>query len=234
MPSKRTPLWRQMALEAGAITKEEQLAWKQKAIKAYKARNPKTAEEKYQMHKLGYALKLRHDKPKEPKTTKENLLQQYKDLQNSKNYPTEREVAFDVFLRNIADLPVEIQVELNTTLNQLRQKWGDEAVAKYLDTFGLFEDDMFNDYLVSYQIIMARAYILRLSAALELAAEGAIDADSYEDKASEIAAMIERVAKKPKSKAMLYDELNIDRAMTESITANLAEIFEEDGEDMWI
>ena len=128
-----------MAISDGALTKEEQLRWKANAIAAYKASKAPSAKAKATKHMLGYALGIRHDRPREPKQPKENLLKQYKQYTTEKNAISARGVGYQNFMNALEQLPIEVQVELNTKLDALRSKWGDEAVMDYLDTFNLLD-----------------------------------------------------------------------------------------------
>ena len=231
---KRIALWRQLAISDGALTKEEQLRWKANAIAAYKAsKAPATRKAKTTNHMLGYALGIRHDKPREPKQPKENLLKQYKQYTTEKNAISARGVGYQNFMNALEQLPIEVQVELNTKLDALRSKWGDEAVMDYLDTFNLLDDEVFADVKNPYKVIVAEAYILRLGAALEFAVDGGIDVYSFEDEKDIIEANINAYAKNPKSKSRLLGLIQMDAVMEEgkTLTERLSDIFDEDFED---
>lgn len=231
---KRIALWRQLAISEGALTKEEQLRWKANAIAAYKAsKAPATRKAKTSRHMLGYALGIRHDKPREPKQPKENLLKQYKQYTTEKNAISARGVGYQNFMNALEQLPIEVQVELNTKLDALRSKWGDEVVMDYLDTFNLLDDEVFADVKNPYKVIVAEAYVLRLGAALELAVDGGIDVYSFEDEKDIIEANINAYAKNPKSKSRLLGLIQMDAAMEEgkTLTERLSDIFDEDFED---
>lgn len=230
---KRIALWQQMAISEGALTKEEQLRWKANAIAAYKASKAPSAKAKKSKHMLGYALGIRHDKPREPKQPKENLLKQYKQYTTEKNAISARGVGYQNFMNALEQLPIEVQVELNTKLDALRSKWGDEAVMDYLDTFNLLDDEVFADVKNPYKVIVAEAYVLRLGAALELAVDGGIDVYSFEDEKDIIEANINAYAKNPKSKSRLLGLIQMDVAMEEgkTLTERLSDIFDEDFED---
>ena len=231
---KRVALWRQMAISEGAQTKEEQLRWKANAVALYKASKASATEkEKAIRHKLGYALGIRHDKPREPEQPKENLLKGYKRYITEKNAISVRGVGYQNFMNALDQLPMDVQVELNTTLDNLCTKWGDEAVMKYLDTFNLLDDEVFADVKNPYKVVVAEAYLLRLGAALELAIDGGIDIYSYEDERDILEAKINAYAKNPKSKARLLGLVQMDAAMEEgkALTERLADIFDEDFED---
>ena len=182
---------------------------------------------------LGYALGIRHDKPREPKQPKENLLKQYKQYTTEKNAISARGVGYQNFMNALEQLPIEVQVELNTKLDALRSKWGDEAVMDYLDTFNLLDDEVFADVKNPYKVIVAEAYVLRLGAALELAVDGGIDVYSFEDEKDIIEANINAYAKNPKSKSRLLGLIQMDTAMEEgkTLTERLSDIFDEDFED---
>lgn len=222
-----------MAISDGALTKEEQLQWKANAIAAYKASKAPSAKAKATKHMLGYALGIRHDRPREPKQPKENLLKQYKQYTTEKNAISARGVGYQNFMSALEQLPIEVQVELNTKLDALRSKWGDEAVMVYLDTFNLLDDEVFADAKNPYKVIVAEAYVLRLGAALELAVDGGIDVYSFEDEKDIIEANINAYAKNPKSKSRLLGLIQMDAAMEEgkTLTERLSDIFDEDFED---
>lgn len=231
---KRIALWRKLAISEGALTKEEQLRWKANAIAAYKAsKAPATRKAKTSRHMLGYALGIRHDRPREPEQPKENLLKQYKQYTTEKNAISARGVGYQNFMNALEQLPIEVQVELNTKLDALRSKWGDEAVMDYLDTFNLLDDEVFADVKNPYKVIVAEAYVLRLGAALELAVDGGIDVYNFEDEKDIIEANINAYAKNPKSKSRLLGLIQMDAAMEEgkTLTERLSDIFDEDFED---
>lgn len=230
---KRLALWRQLAISEGATTEEEQLRWKANAIAAYKASKAPSAKAKTSRHMLGYALGIRHDRPREPKQSKENLLKQYKQYTTEKNAISARGVGYQNFMSALEQLPIEVQVELNTKLDALRNKWGDEVVMEYLDTFNLLNDEVFADVKNPYKVIVAEAYVLRLGAALELAVDGGIDVYSFEDEKDIIEANINAYAKNPKSKSRLLGLIQMDAAMEEgkTLTERLSDIFDEDFED---
>lgn len=227
-------MWRQLAISEGATTKEEQLRWKANAIAAYKAsKAPATRKAKASKQMMGYALGIRHDKPREPKKSKENLLKQYKQYTTEKNAISAKGVGYQNFMNALEQLPMDVQVELNTTLDNLRSKWGDEAVMEYLDTFNLLDDEVFADVKNPYKVVVAEAYLLRLGAALELAIDGGVDVYSYEDEKDILEAKINAYAKNSKSKSRLLDLIQMDSAMEEgkALTERLADIFDEDFED---
>ena len=182
---------------------------------------------------MGYALGIRHDKPREPKKSKENLLKQYKQYTTEKNAISAKGVGYQNFMNALEQLPMDVQVELNTTLDNLRSKWGDEAVMEYLDTFNLLDDEVFADVKNPYKVVVAEAYLLRLGAALELAIDGGVDVYSYEDEKDILEAKINAYAKNSKSKSRLLDLIQMDSAMEEgkALTERLADIFDEDFED---
>ena len=231
--SKRIALWRQLAISEGALTKEEQLRWKANAIAAYKASKAPSAKAKKSNHMLGYALGIRHDRPREPEQPKENLLKQYKQYTTEKNAISAKGVGYQNFMSALEQLPMEVQIELNTKLDVLRNKWGDEAVMDYLNTFNLLDDEVFTDVKNPYKVIVAEAYVLRLGAALELAVDGGIDVYSFEDEKDIIEANINAYAKNPKSKSRLLGLIQMDTAMEEgkTLTERLSDIFDEDFED---
>lgn len=231
--SKRIALWRQLAISEGALTKEEQLRWKANAIAAYKASKAPSAKAKKSNHMLGYALGIRHDRPREPEQPKENLLKQYKQYTTEKNAISARGVGYQNFMSALEQLPMEVQIELNTKLDVLRNKWGDEPVMDYLDTFNLLNDEVFADVKNPYKVIVAEAFVLRLGAALELAVDGGIDVYSFEDEKDIIEANINAYAKNPKSKSRLMGLIQMDTAMEEgkTLTERLSDIFDEDFED---
>ena len=230
---KRIALWRQLAISEGATTKEEQLRWKAKAIAAYKASKAPSAKAKISKHMMGYALGIRHDKPREPKKSKENLLKQYKQYITEKDAISVRGVGYQNFISALEQLPMEVQVELNTKLDALRSKWGDKAVMEYLDTFNLLDDEFFAVVKNPYKVIVAEAYLLRLGAALELAVDGGIDVYNYEEQKDIIEREIYDFAKNPRSKNYLRNLVQMDLAMEEgkALTERLADIFDEDFED---
>ena len=230
---KRIALWRQMAISEGALTKEEQLRWKANAIAAYKASKAPSAKAKKSKHMMGYVLGIRHNRPREPEQPKENLLKQYKQYTTEKNAISARGVGYQNFMSALEQLPMEVQIELNTKLDALRNKWGDEAVMEYLDTFNLLDDEVFADVKNPYKVIVAEAYVLRLGAALELAVDSGIDVYSFEDEKDIIEANINAYAKNPKSKSRLLGLIQMDTAMEEgkTLTERLSDIFDEDFED---
>lgn len=233
---KRIALRRQMAISEGAQTKEEQLRWKANAIAVYKASKASaTGKQKAIHHKLGYALGIRHDKPREPEQPKENLLQQYKRYVTEKNAISVRGVGYQNFLHAIEQLPTELQVYLTDEIHRLEKKWGEDAVARYLDTFNLLEDSLWSEARNPYISILAESYVLRLGAALEIAQDGAADEDYFEQRAMEIQKDIDALSKRTKysSRQKLQSGLSVDVAAGESITAHLKEFFDEETEDFY-
>ena len=111
-----------MAISEGALTKEEQLRWKENAIAAYKASKAPSATK----HMMGYALGIRHDRPREPKQPKENLLKQYKQYTTEKNAISARGVGYQNFMNALEQLPIQVQVQLKTKNYAMRSKWGDD------------------------------------------------------------------------------------------------------------
>lgn len=233
---KRIALWRQMAISEGVQTKEEQLRWKAQAVALYKAsKEQATAKEKTIRHKLGYALGIRHDKPREPEQPKENLLKQYKRYVTEKNAISVRGVGYQNFLHAIEQLPTELQVYLTDEIHRLEKKWGEDAVARYLDTFNLLEDNLWSETRNPYLSILAESYVLRLGAALEIASDGAADEDYFEARVMEIQKDIDALSKNTKysSRHKLQSGLSVDVAAGESLTAHLKEFFDEETEDFY-
>lgn len=233
--TKRIALWKRMAAEEGFKTPEQQLEWRQKAIKAYKESKPKTPQAKLQKAKLGYALRFTHTKPKEFKssepTEKESLLKQYKNLQSKKDAVRELDVGYQNFLSGLNELPPGLQVELNSKLDFLIQKYGEEAVKRYLNAFGYLDEDATLMHYNPYIEILARNYIYRLTAALEIASEGEISTDTLES-ASEIRSMIDQYAKRSSSKARLAEGLNESLIREQIDLSVLDEFFDDDFEDL--
>lgn len=224
-----------MAAEEGFITPEQQQEWRQKAIKAYKESSPKTPKAKLQKAKLGYALRFTHSKPKEFKSTesaeKESLLKQYKNLQSKKDVVRELDVGYQNFINGLNDLPPELQVELNSKLDFLIQKYGEEAVKRYLNAFGFLDEDATLMHYNPYIEILARSYLYRLTAALEIASEGDISSDTLES-ASDIRSMIDQYAKRSSTKARLSEGLN-ESVIREQIDLSvLEEFFDDEFEDL--
>lgn len=233
--TKRIALWKRMAAEEGYFTPEQQQEWRQKAIKAYKSSSPKTPQAKLQKAKLGYALRFTHAKPKEYKYTekpeKESLLRQYKNLQSQKDIVRELDIGYQNFLSGLNELPVEIQVELNSKLNYVIQKWGEEPVKRYLNAFGFLDEDTSLMHVDPYKEILARAYIYRLIAALEIAAEGEISEYTL-NQAEEIRGMIDRYAKRGSSIGKLSEKISETLVREESGLAVLEDFFDSDIGDL--
>lgn len=233
--AKRIALWKRMAAEEGFTTPEQQQEWRQKAIKAYKESSPKTPQAKLQKAKLGYALRFTHSKPKEFKSTesteKESLLKQYKKLQSKKDAVRELDIGYQNFIGGLNDLPPELQVELNSKLDFLIQKYGEEVVKRYLNAFGFLDEDAALMHYNPYIEILARSYLYRLTAALEIAAEGDISTDTLES-ASDIRSMIEQYAKRSTTKARLAEGLNESLIREQVDLSVLDEFFDDEFEDL--
>lgn len=235
---RKKALWKSLAESEGALTTEQQLTRKASAVKRYQElkqlKNLSTMD-KYKRQLLGYAPRLRHDKPvhpmEAPKAEKESLLKAYKKVVLDEQIPTLSQVGWENFKQDISKLPPEVQAEITQKLDSIIAQWGEEAVMKYLDNVGMFDGEQFEEKYNPYILIYAKAYLYRLQGALLLAESGELPSDALDDEYNEIMRSIESYFKNPSSKQKLYNALDDSRIIEEIDQTGLREYFEEQWEE---
>lgn len=149
-----------------------------------------------------------------------NLLKQYKDsheqyTHNRPTLPTATEIAWNNFIEGLDQLPEELRVQFTSTINWLRNKYGDEAIAHYLESRSLLQE-MSKYSSIDYKSITAITYLYQLAAGLEILTDGTTDVLS-EDLKSQAEWMISSKVKpqnQGKYEANLTDSAVIDITLT--------------------
>ena len=111
-----------------------------------------------------------------------NLLQKYKASHEQyshdrPNLPTQTEIAWNHFIEGLDQLPEELRIQFTTTIDWLRMKYGDEAIAHYLESRSLLQE-MSKYSSVDYKSIVAITYLYQLAAGLEILTDGTTDINS--------------------------------------------------------
>lgn len=159
---------------------------------------------------------------KPPKTDKSegNLLQQYKHYQNYADLPSNRDVKWSNFIQGLDELPPELSIEFINELDRLRDMYGDEAVAYYLDKRSLLSDiNQFSN--INYKSFIALSYLYQLARGIELALDYGMN-EAHEDLKAELETSIDTV-KSPYMKELLTERLSDTTIQNHNLTMALDE-----------
>lgn len=152
-----------------------------------------------------------------------NLLQRYKSSheqysRSQQTLPTKTEIAWNNFIEGLDQLPEDIRVQFTTTIDWLRMKYGDEAIAHYLESRNLLQE--VNKYSsIDYKSIQAIKYLYQLAAGLEILTDGTTDMLS-EDLKDQAEWMISSYVK-PQNQGRYEVELTDSAVIDISLTHNL-------------
>ena len=152
-----------------------------------------------------------------------NLLKQYKAsheqyTRSQQTLPTKTEIAWNNFIEGLDQLPEDLRVQFTTTIDWLRMKYGDAAIAHYLESRSLLQE-MSKYSSVDYKSIVAITYLYQLAAGLEILTNGTTDimSEDLKDQAEWMISSKVKPQNQGRYEVNLTDTAVIDISLTHSL-----------------